>query len=182
MTESAVLGGGCFWCTDAIFSELKGVLKVEPGYAGGNLPNPSYEQVCTDRTGHAEVVQVTFDPVVITYKELLDVFFSTHDPTSVNRQGADVGTQYRSAIFYNSEEQRKAAEEAIRELTAEGAFAKPVATQVIPLKAFYVAEEYHHDYFKRNPSQGYCRVVISPKLAKFRSHYRDRLKPEAARP
>lgn len=182
MTEVAVLGGGCFWCTDAVFSELNGVLKVEPGYAGGDVPDPSYEQVCTEKTGHAEVVQVTFDPKVITYRELLEVFFSTHDPTSVNRQGADVGAQYRSVIFWNSEEQRMVAEEVIRGLTTEMVFGKPIVTQLVPLKAFYVAEDYHHDYFKRNPSQGYCRVVISPKLAKFRSHYKDKLKPQPARP
>jgi len=176
MSEVAVFGGGCFWCTEAVFSELKGVFDVKPGYSGGNTIDPSYEQVCTGRTGHAEVVQVTFDPKVIAYKDLLEVFFSTHDPTSLNRQGADVGTQYRSIILYGNENQRKEAEDTIAKLAADHTFGKKIVTEVVPLKAFYVAEEYHHDYFRRNPSQGYCQVVISPKLAKFRSHYKSRLK------
>jgi peptide-methionine (S)-S-oxide reductase len=182
LTEAAVFGGGCFWCTEAVFSELKGVVDVKPGYSGGAVPNPSYEQVCTGKTGHAEVVRVTFDPEMVSYDDLLEIFFTTHDPTSLNRQGADVGTQYRSVVFYSNEQQKKSAEEAIRRLTEEGVFGeKKVVTQVVPLKAFYLAEEYHHDYFKRNPSEGYCRAVISPKIAKFRSHYKDRLKSASGR-
>ncbi|HUI85811.1 MAG TPA: peptide-methionine (S)-S-oxide reductase MsrA [Nitrososphaerales archaeon] len=178
MTETAVFGGGCFWCTEAVFSELRGVLKAEPGYSGGTVANPSYEQVCTSKTGHAEVVQVTFDPSVISFKDLLEVFFSTHDPTTPNRQGGDVGPQYRSVIFYQGEEQRREAEGLISRLQSEKVYGKPVVTQVAPLTAFYPAEEYHHDYFRKNPSQGYCRAVISPKVAKFRSHYRDLLKAQ----
>ena len=182
MTEVAVLGGGCFWCTEAVFTELRGVVSVEPGYSGGTLPNPSYEQVCTDRTGHAEAIRITFDPDVISYGDLLGVFFSTHDPTTLNRQGADTGTQYRSVIFYGSEGQKKEAEETIRRLAKDKVFGRPIVTQVLPLKAFYVAEDYHHDYYRKNPSQGYCRVVISPKLAKFRAHYQSRLKAQDPRP
>lgn len=183
MTEIAVFAGGCFWCTEAVFSELKGVTEVVPGYTGGNIPDPSYEQVCTGRTGHAEAVRVTFDPSVISYKDLLEIFLSTHDPTSLNRQGADVGTQYRSAVFYATEEQRRAAEETIRELAEGRVFdGKKIVTEVAPLREFYAAEDYHRDYFKRNPSQGYCRAVISPKMAKFRSHYASRLKPNGSRP
>ena len=162
-----------------MFSELKGVLKVEPGYAGGTVPNPSYEDVCTDTTGHAEVAQVTFDPSAISYRELLEVLFSTHDPTTLNRQGADEGTQYRSVIFYSTEAQRREAEEMIGELTREKVFRDPIVTEVVPLKAFYPAEDYHREYFKRNPSQPYCRAVIAPKLAKFRSHWRAKLKAPA---
>jgi peptide-methionine (S)-S-oxide reductase len=182
MTEVAVFGGGCFWCTEAVFTELKGVLTVEPGYSGGSIPNPTYEQVCTDRTGHAEVARITFDPAIITYRDLLGVFFSTHDPTTLNRQGADKGTQYRSVIFYGSEEQKKAAEETIHGLTEDETFGEPIVTQVLPLNAFYVAEDYHRDYFRKNPSQGYCRAVISPKVAKFRAHYRNMLKAQASGP
>lgn len=178
MTEVAVFGGGCFWCTEAVFSELRGVEKVEPGYSGGTVANPSYEQVCTNRTGHAEVIQVTFDPALITYRELLEVFFTTHDPTTLNRQGADVGMQYRSVVFYNGQDQRKVADEVIAQLTSERVFGKPIVTQVVPLEAFYPAEDYHHDYFRKNPSEGYCRAVISPKVAKFRSHYKDKLKTQ----
>jgi peptide-methionine (S)-S-oxide reductase len=180
MTETAVFGGGCFWCTEAVFSELKGVLKAEPGYSGGTLANPSYEQVCTDKTGHAEVVQITFDPREISYENLLEVFFSTHDPTTLNRQGADAGTQYRSAVFYTNPEQKKAAEETIAKLNAEGVFGRKIVTQVAPLDVFYPAEDYHHDYFRKNPSAGYCRAVISPKVSKFRSHYKEMLKAPSA--
>jgi peptide-methionine (S)-S-oxide reductase len=175
LSEVATFGGGCFWCTEAVFSELRGVLKAEPGYAGGTTRNPSYEEVCTDRTGHAEVAQVTFDPGVISYGDLLEVFFSTHDPTSMNRQGADAGTQYRSVIFYSTESQRREATEFMARLEADKAFSRPVVTALEPLQEFYPAEEYHHDYFKKNPSQGYCQAVIAPKLAKFRSHYKEML-------
>jgi len=174
--QVATLGGGCFWCVEAVFSELNGVLKAESGYAGGTMKNPTYEEVCSDETGHAEVVQVTFDPSIITYREILQVFFSVHDPTTLNRQGADVGTQYRSAIFYNSREQKKVAEEVIKEINRTKMWEKPVVTELIPLTEFYKAEEYHQNYFKNNPFQGYCQVVISPKVSKFRKNYFDRLK------
>lgn len=174
--EKATLGGGCFWCLEPIYDALKGVHEVIPGYAGGDVPAPTYEQVCTGRTGHAEVVQITFDPAVIDYRELLRVFFTIHDPTTLNRQGADVGTQYRSVIFYHSPEQRQVAEEVIAEVAREGLWHDPIVTQLVPYEAFYPAEEYHHRYFERNPSQGYCRVVIAPKVAKFRQKYLDRLK------
>jgi len=174
--QVATLGSGCFWCSEAVYSELKGVEKVEPGYSGGAVPNPSYEQVCTDATGHAEVAQVTFDPGLLTYRELLEVFFSTHDPTTPNRQGADEGTQYRSVIFYHDRAQKEAAEGIIRELTEERAFQAPIVTEVVPFDRFYPAEEYHRDYYRRNPGQAYCRAVISPKLAKFRDHFRTKLK------
>ena len=178
--ETATFGGGCFWCTEAVFSELKGVIKAVPGYSGGTVPDPTYEQVCTDATGHAEVVQITFDPRTVGYGDLLEVFFSTHDPTSLNRQGADEGTQYRSVIFYHSNEQREAAESMIRSLNDEKVFARPIVTEVVPFERFFEAEEYHHQYFKRNPYQGYCRAVIAPKLSKFRAHYRERLKVAAS--
>jgi peptide-methionine (S)-S-oxide reductase len=175
-TELATFGGGCFWCTEAVFSELDGILKSEPGYAGGTVANPTYEDVCTDTTGHAEVVQITFDPAAISYRELLEVFFSTHDPTTLNKQGADVGTQYRSVIFYGSEEQKSQAEGIIRELTADRTFRNPIVTEVAPLRAFYPAEHYHREYYSRNPSQPYCQAVIAPKLAKFRAHWKNKLK------
>jgi peptide-methionine (S)-S-oxide reductase len=177
--EVATFGSGCFWCSEAVFSELRGVSMVEPGYAGGKVPNPTYEDVCTDTTGHAEVARVTFDPSVISYMELLEVLFSTHDPTTLNRQGADEGTQYRSVIFYSTDAQREEAESIIRELTKEKVFRDPIVTEVLPLKAFYPAEDYHREYFKRNPSQAYCRAVIAPKLAKFRSHWKAKLKSAA---
>jgi peptide-methionine (S)-S-oxide reductase len=167
--EVATLAGGCFWCLDAVYRDLRGVEKVESGYAGGTTVNPSYEQVCAGRTGHAEVVQVSFDPATITYRDLLDVFFSIHDPTTLNRQGGDVGTQYRSAIFYHSPEQRETAEQTIRELEAEGLWDGPVVTEVTALTNFYPAESYHQDYFSRNPYQPYCAAVIAPKVAKFRA-------------
>jgi len=181
-TEVATFGSGCFWCSEAVFSELRGVEKVEPGYAGGSVPNPTYEDVCTDATGHAEVAQITFDPSVISYRELLEVLFSTHDPTTLNRQGADQGTQYRSVIFYHDQKQKEEADAIIRELTAERVFRKPIVTEVAPLQAFYPAEDYHRNYFSRNPSQPYCRAVIAPKLAKFRSHWKSKLKSEAQAP
>lgn len=181
MTENqaAIFGSGCFWCSEAVFSELEGVVSVVPGYAGGAVPNPSYEDVCTDTTGHAEVARVTFDPMVISYRDLLEVFFSTHDPTTRNRQGADVGTQYRSVIFYSDPEQKKAAEAMIQELTAEKVFRGPVVTEVTPLKEFYPAEDYHREYYKRNPSKPYCQAVIAPKLSKFRAHWKAKLKAPA---
>lgn len=174
--EKATLGGGCFWCLEPIYDALKGVHEVIPGYAGGEVPAPSYEQVCTGRTGHAEVVQITFDPAVIDYRELLRVFFTIHDPTTLNRQGADVGTQYRSVIFYHSPEQHQVAEEVLAEVAREGLWQDPVVTQLVPYEAFYKAEEYHHRYFERNPFQGYCQIVIAPKVAKFRQKYLERLK------
>jgi peptide-methionine (S)-S-oxide reductase len=175
--EVATLGGGCFWCTEAIFSEVKGVEKVEPGYAGGTVENPTYEQVCTDTTGHAEVVQITFDPQVISYRQLLAIFFTIHDPTTPNRQGEDVGSQYRSIILYHSEEQRRVAEEVMEEVRRAKIWGdRPIVTELVPFKAFYRAEEYHHNYYRRNPEKPYCRLVIAPKLAKFRQHYLDMLK------
>jgi peptide-methionine (S)-S-oxide reductase len=177
--EVATLAGGCFWCLEAAFQDLKGVEDVQSGYAGGRVANPSYEDVCTGTTGHAEVVQITFDPQVVTFEDLLHVFFTIHDPTTLNRQGADVGTQYRSAIFYHSPEQKAAAERVIAELQAQKLWDEPVVTELRPLTAFYPAEEYHRDYFRRNPNQGYCRAVIAPKVAKVRKLYFDRLKQPA---
>jgi len=175
-TSQATLAGGCFWCLEAVYTELKGVEKVVSGYSGGHVTNPSYQAVCTGATGHAEVVQITFDPGVISYRDLLRVFFTIHDPTTLNRQGADVGTQYRSAIFYHDLEQKEIAEEMIAEIEASGIWSGPLVTQVEPLQAFYPAEAYHQDYFKRNPYAGYCQVVIAPKVAKFRKLYLERLK------
>jgi peptide-methionine (S)-S-oxide reductase len=172
----AVLGGGCFWCTEAIFSELNGVVSVEPGYSGGRTGNPTYEDVCTDETGHAEVVRVTFDPRVISYKDLLRLFFTTHDPTTLNRQGADVGSQYRSVIFFTSNQQEREAKEVMKEISDSKIWSGPLVTEVVPLAAFYKAEDYHRDYFKRNPTQPYCQVVIAPKVAKFRKHYGEMLR------
>lgn len=174
--EKATLGGGCFWCTEAVFKDLRGVEKVESGYSGGTVASPTYRQVCTGTTGHAEVVQVTFDPKVISFKDILEVFFTVHDPTTLNRQGADVGTQYRSAIFYHDEEQKAVAQQVIKEIEAEKIWDAPIVTQVVPFDAFYKAEDYHQDYFELNSEQPYCRVVIAPKVAKFRDHYRDKLK------
>jgi len=178
--EVATFGSGCFWCSEAIFSELEGVVKVEPGYSGGTFPNPTYEEVCTDSTGHAEVAQVTFDPKVISYRELLEVFFSTHDPTTPDRQGADEGTQYRSVIFYHDESQGDEARKIVKELSDDMVFRNPIVTQITPLKAFYPAEDYHREYYKRNPSKAYCQVVIAPKLAKFRVPFQTKLKKQAA--
>jgi peptide-methionine (S)-S-oxide reductase len=175
--ETATLGGGCFWCTEAVFLELKGVEKVESGYAGGTLPNPTYEQVCDGDTGHAEVIRVTFDPNVISYRQLLEIFFTIHDPTTLNRQGADVGDQYRSVVLYHDEKQKKIAEEVVQEIDASKIWDKPLVTQLVPLKEFYPAEEYHRQYFARNPRQGYCTIVIAPKVLKFRKKYASMLKP-----
>jgi peptide-methionine (S)-S-oxide reductase len=174
--ELATLGGGCFWCLEAVFQNLKGVERIVSGYAGGTVPNPSYEEVCTGRTGHAEVVQVSFDPAVLSYRDLLQVFLGIHDPTTLNRQGGDVGTQYRSAIFYHNPEQERAAREVIAEIEREAVYDAPLVTEVVPLTVFYPGEEYHQDYFLRNPGQGYCRAVIAPKVAKFRKEHLARLK------
>lgn len=173
--EVATLGGGCFWCTEAAFQRLRGVTSVVSGYAGGDVPEPTYEQVCGGDTGHAEVVRVEFDPHVVSFREILQVFFTVHDPTTLNRQGADVGTQYRSVIFYHSPEQREEAESVISELTAEGVWPDPIVTEVSPAPEFYPAEPQHQDYYRRNERQPYCQVVISPKLAKLRSRFADRL-------
>jgi len=174
--ENATLGGGCFWCTEAVFSELKGVEKVEPGYSGGAIPNPTYQQVCTGATGHAEVVRITFDSSLISYEQLLKVFFTIHDPTTLNRQGADVGTQYRSVILYQNPEQKVTAEQVVKEVSAAGIWDAPIVTQLEPFKIFYPAEAYHRDYFKNNPRQPYCQVVIAPKVRKFREHYLELLR------
>lgn len=174
--EVATLAGGCFWCLEAVFAELRGVERVESGYSGGGVPNPSYEQVCSGATGHAEVVQVTFDPRVIGFRELLEVFFTIHDPTTLNRQGVDVGTQYRSAIFYHTPEQRAVAERVIAELNAARLWDAPIVTEVAPVRAFYPAEASHREYYRRNPDQHYCRVVIAPKVAKVRSEHLAKLK------
>lgn len=167
----ATLAGGCFWCLEAVYDELNGVKRVVSGYAGGDVPDPSYEQVCTGNTGHAEVVQIEYDPDVVSYRDLLEVFFTIHDPTQLNRQGADVGTQYRSAIFYHNEEQKQAAEKIISELEEDEVYAKPIVTEVTPLDTFYAAEDYHQDYYANNPTQPYCMVVVAPKLAKFRKKF-----------
>jgi peptide-methionine (S)-S-oxide reductase len=174
--QTATLGGGCFWCLEAVFEQLRGVERVESGYAGGGVANPSYRQVCNGNTGHAEVVQVTFDPAVVSYRDVLDVFFATHDPTTLNRQGADVGTQYRSVIFYHTPAQKEAAEKRIAELNAAGIWDAPIVTQVLPLPALYKAEDYHQEYFRHNPAQPYCQVVVAPKVAKFRKQFADKLK------
>lgn len=174
--ETATLGGGCFWCTEAAFEQLRGVVAVEPGYAGGDHPDPTYEQVCTGTTGHAEVAKVTFDPAVLPYRDLLDIFFTVHDPTTLNRQGADVGTQYRSVIFHHDDEQRRVAEEAIRAINESGAWGAPAVTEVSPLPEYYPAEDYHREYYRRNSGQPYCQAVITPKLAKLRRDHFDRLK------
>lgn len=174
--ELATLGGGCFWCLEAAFAQLRGVAKVESGYAGGHVVNPTYQQVCGGGTGHAEVVQIAFDPAIISYRDLLDVFFTIHDPTTLNRQGADVGTQYRSDIFVHSEAQKKASQERIAELNAAKIWPDPIVTKVTPYEKFYVAEVDHQEYYRNNPNQGYCRVVISPKLAKVRKAFAEKLK------
>jgi peptide-methionine (S)-S-oxide reductase len=174
--EIATLGGGCFWCVEAVLQDLRGVERVESGYAGGSTANPTYRDVCNGNTGHAEVVQITFDPAVISFRDVLGVFFATHDPTTLNRQGADVGTQYRSVIFYHSPEQKRVADELIAELNADNTFGRPVVTQVVPFTTFYPAEDYHQNYFRLNPNQGYCQAVIAPKVAKFRKQFPDRLK------
>ena len=175
-TQVATLAGGCFWCLEAVFEQLRGVSKVLSGYSGGHVPDPSYEAVCTGTTGHAEVTQVTFDPDQISFGDLLHVFFAIHDPTTLDRQGGDVGTQYRSAVFYHDDAQRRTAEQVIHELEAEHVFDDPIVTKLEPLTAFYPAEEYHREYYRRNPNQGYCRAVIAPKVAKLRSKYLEKLK------
>ena len=177
--EVATLAGGCFWCLEAAFQDLRGVERVQSGYAGGRVANPSYEQVCTGTTGHAEVVQITFDPRVVSFDDLLHFFFTIHDPTTLNRQGADVGTQYRSAIYYHTPEQRAAAERVIAELQREHVWDDAIVTELKPLESFYPAEEYHRDYFRRNPNQGYCSAVIAPKVAKVRKLFLDKLKQPA---
>jgi len=173
-TEIATLAGGCFWCIEAVYNDLQGVVKAESGYSGGTTPNPSYQAVCTGATGHAEVVQVTFDPEVISFGELLHVFFTVHDPTTLNRQGADIGTQYRSAIFYHSDEQKETAERVIAELAPQ--WSNPIVTEVTPLETFYVAEDYHQEYFANNPNQPYCRAVVAPKVEKFKKKFEFKLK------
>ncbi len=178
----ATLGAGCFWCVEAIFRDLRGVLRVVSGYAGGSVPNPTYEQVCRGTTGHAEVIQVSYDPAVISFADLLEVFWRTHDPTTLNRQGADVGTQYRSVIFYHDEEQRRIAEASRAAADAGDLWPNPIVTEIAPYDAFYEAEAYHQDYYERNPFQPYCRVVIDPKVRKFRREFADRLKPAGASP
>ncbi len=175
-SETATLGGGCFWCLEAVYAEVRGVERVISGYAGGYVPHPTYEQVCGGRTGHAEVVQVTFDPDIIGFREILEVFFTIHDPTTPNRQGADVGPQYRSAIFFQSPEQAQIARAVIAETTASGIWHKPIVTEVMPLDRFYPAEGYHQNYFERNAAQPYCQIVIAPKVAKVRARYFTRLK------
>jgi peptide-methionine (S)-S-oxide reductase len=178
--ETATLAGGCFWCLEAVFDELRGVESVESGYAGGMKENPSYREICSGATGHAEVVQVRFDPTVLPYRDLLNVFFAIHDPTSLNRQGADVGTQYRSAIFYHDEEQKRTAEQLIAELNSQGIWDKPIVTEVSPMGKFYLAEDYHQEYFANNPLQPYCMAVVAPKVSKFRKHFIDKLKKQTA--
>lgn len=175
-TETATLGGGCFWCLEAVFDQLKGVSDVVSGYSGGHVNNPTYRQVCDGTTGHAEVIQVTFDPAVVSFNEILHVFFTIHDPTTLNRQGNDVGTQYRSAIFYHSPEQKAIAEQVISELNAEGIWSRPIVTEVTAFEKFYPAEDYHQEYFVNNSMQPYCQVVVAPKVAKFRQKYLAQLK------
>jgi peptide-methionine (S)-S-oxide reductase len=174
--ETATLTGGCFWCLEAVFADLRGVARVVSGYCGGHVENPTYRAVCDGTTGHAEVVQITFDPQVISYRELLEIFFTIHDPTTLNRQGGDVGTQYRSAIFYHSPEQRETAANVIAELGAAGVWDAPIVTEVAPLSVFYAAEDYHQEYYRNNASQPYCRAVVAPKVAKVRQKYMEKLK------
>ena len=174
--EVATIAGGCFWCIEAVFREVDGVEYVVSGYTGGTTVNPTYEQVCAGETGHAEAIQVSFNPSKISYREILEIFFSVHDPTTLNRQGTDVGTQYRSAIFYHNDQQRTVAEELIGELNKTNVWKKPIVTQIVPMDKFYPAEEYHWEYFSRNPEQAYCQMVISPKVSKFRKRWTKRLK------
>ncbi len=174
--ELATLAGGCFWCLEAVYDQLGGVENSESGYAGGQTSDPTYREVCEGDTGHAEVVQITFDPGIVSYRELLQIFFTIHDPTSLNRQGADVGTQYRSAIFYHSPEQKATAEQVIAEIEAAKIWGDPIVTEIVPLTKFYPAEDYHRDYFARNPFQPYCMAVVAPKVAKFRKLFLDKLK------
>ena len=176
--HTATLAGGCFWCLEAVFDEVKGVDSVESGYAGGHVDNPSYRAVCDGDTGHAEVIQVHFDPNIVSYRDLLNVFFAIHDPTTLNRQGADVGTQYRSAIFYQDDEQKKIAEDLIKDLNSQKIWDKHIVTEVTKLDKFYMAEDYHQEYFARNPYQPYCQAVVAPKVSKFRKHFLDILKKQ----
>lgn len=176
MAEIATLAGGCFWCLEAVYDQTKGVSSVESGYMGGRNADPTYEQVCSGRTGHAEVVRITFDPAVISFRELLEIFFVIHDPTTLNRQGNDAGTQYRSAIFTHSPEQKQTAEAVIAAFTKDKVYENPIVTEVVPATTFYVAEAYHQEYFARNPSQGYCTYVVGPKVAKFRKQFAAKLK------
>jgi peptide-methionine (S)-S-oxide reductase len=178
--QTATLAGGCFWCLEAVYDEIKGVQGVESGYAGGHMDNPTYRAVCNGDTGHAEVVQVHFDPNIVSYRDLLNVFFAIHDPTTLNRQGADTGTQYRSAIFYHDDEQKKIAEELIRDLNAQKIWDRPIVTEVTRLDQFYMAEDYHQEYFANNPYQPYCMAVVSPKVSKFRKHFIELLKKQPA--
>ena len=174
--EMATLAGGCFWCLEAVFDDMKGVESVESGYMGGRTPAPSYDQVCSGQTGHAEVVRLTFDPNAVSFKEILEVFFVIHDPTTLNRQGNDAGTQYRSAIFYHSAAQKAAAEQVITSLNSAQVYDDPIVTELAPASQFYLAEDYHQEYFRRNPAQPYCAYVVKPKVAKFRKHFLERLK------
>jgi peptide-methionine (S)-S-oxide reductase len=178
--QTATLAGGCFWCLEAVYDDIRGVQSVESGYAGGHVDNPTYRAVCSGDTGHAEVVQIHFDPNVVSYRDLLNVFFAIHDPTTLNRQGADIGTQYRSAIFYHDDEQKKVAEEVIGEVNARKIWDRPIVTEVTKLDKFYMAEDYHQEYFARNPYQPYCQVVVAPKVSKFRKHFLEMLKKQPA--
>ena len=178
--HTATLAGGCFWCLEAVFDDIRGVQSVESGYAGGHVDNPSYRAVCNGDTGHAEVIQVHFDPNIVSYRDLLNVFFAIHDPTTLNRQGADVGTQYRSAIFYHNDDQKMTAESLIEELNSQKIWDAPIVTQVAPLDKFYMAEDYHQEYFVRNPYQPYCQAVVAPKVSKFRKHFFEMLKKQTA--
>ncbi len=173
----ATLGGGCFWCIEAVFEQVEGVTEVVNGYAGGHVPNPTYEAVCSGTTGHAEVCQIHYDPKIISYREILEIFFSVHDPTTLNRQGADVGEQYRSIILYHSPQQKAIAEQFIKELQQSGRFTKPIVTQIQPLKVFYRAEAYHQNYFQKHPEQAYCRLVIQPKVDKLKKQFKEKVKP-----
>jgi peptide-methionine (S)-S-oxide reductase len=175
-SELATLGGGCFWCLEAVYEQVKGVERVESGYTGGPVKDPTYRQVCNGDTGHAEVVQVAFDPKVISYREILQIFFVIHDPTTLNRQGADIGTQYRSAIYFHSPQQKETAEKLIAEFTAEKVFPRPIVTEVTPLETFYRAEEYHQGYYRNNPNAGYCQAVVAPKVSKLRKQFLSKLK------
>jgi peptide-methionine (S)-S-oxide reductase len=175
-TATATFGGGCFWCTEAVFKDLRGVERIQSGYAGGHVDNPTYEQVCSARTGHAEVVQITYDPQTVSLQELLEVFFTTHDPTTKDRQGNDVGPQYRSVVFFHDEEQERIAREVIRSFEERRVWDRPIVTELAPFTKFHPAEAYHDDYFARNPRQPYCQVVIAPKVAKFRKQYTDKLR------
>jgi len=178
--ETATLAAGCFWCVEAVFDDLQGVEDVVSGYSGGHTDNPTYRQVCDGNTGHAEVAEIRFDPSVISFKDVLRVFFSVHDPTTLNRQGNDIGTQYRSAIFYHNEDQKRDAEEVIKEVTDEGVYDNPIVTEVVPFEKFWPAEDYHQEYFLNNPNQPYCTAVVAPKVRKFRQKFADRLKKQTA--